>query len=69
MPKGQLVKMFAHLEFGKGSSEIPDLSGILDETSFEADESDDHGPPEWVMDKKDKKADKAAEKADKGKNK
>jgi hypothetical protein len=61
MPKGQLVKRFAHEDFGKG---FFDLEGISDvETAdAEAEESDGHGQPTWV---KDKKADKPA----KGKNK
>jgi hypothetical protein len=61
MPKGQLVKQFAHEDFGKG---FFDLEGISDvETAdVEAEESDGHGQPTWV---KDKKADKPA----KGKNK
>ncbi len=64
MPKGQLVKEFAHLDFGKGSFEFPDPDDSLEATDGDAD-ADGHGPPEWAKNKKDKKA----EKADKGKNK
>jgi hypothetical protein len=48
MPKGQLVKRFAHDDFGKGFFE---LNGEI-----EAEDADDgNGPPDWV---KAKKADK-----------
>jgi hypothetical protein len=64
MPKGQVVKLFAQNDFGKGNFELPSEAGpaAADVESVEADVSDGHGPPQWV---KDKKADKSA----KGKNK
>lgn len=63
MPKGQLVKMFAHEDFGKGNF---DPEATLEAAEAEVEESDGHGPPEWVLKKK---AEKAAEKANKGNNK
>jgi hypothetical protein len=65
MPKGQLVKMFAQNEFGKGNFELPSADGPA-AADVDAEESDSHGPPAWVMEKK---AEKAAEKANKGENK
>ena len=49
MPRGQLVRQFAHLDFGKGfNGDDPD-----GEVEFEeADEADGHGPPEFVLEKK-----------------
>lgn len=66
MPKGQLLKEFAHLDFGKGNFVLPDLEDTLETTDVEAEESDGHGPPVSVLEKK---AAKAAAKANKGKNK
>ena len=64
MPKGQLVKQFAHDDFGKGFFDFSDPDDGVEATDFKAEDSDAHDPPEWAMDKKDKKA----EKANKGKN-
>jgi hypothetical protein len=61
MPKGQLVKEFAHLDFGKGFFELPDPDGLA-AAGVETEDADRHGPPASVLDKK-------AEKAAKGKNK
>jgi hypothetical protein len=60
MPKGQLVKMFAQNEFGKGNFVLP-VDETLEAAGAEGEESDGHGPPAWANNKKDKKA--------KGKNK
>ena len=67
MPKGQLVKEFAHLDFGKGFFELPTEDGpaaadVEADEAEESEESDGHGQPAWVKDKK-------AEKPAKGKNK
>ena len=69
LPKGQLVKMFAHEDFGKKGS--VDLEGSVegvddDGEDGDGEDGDGHGPPQWV---EDKKAEKAADKAAKGKNK
>jgi hypothetical protein len=66
MPKGQLVKMFAQNDFGKGNFVLPHLEETLEAADVEVDDSDGHGPPASVLEKK---AEKAAAKADKGKNK
>lgn len=69
LPKGQLVKMFAHEDFGKQSSpdlEDEDVGDGVDGFDGAADEQDGHGPPAWVVEKN---AEKKAEKANKGKNK
>lgn len=50
-PKGQLVKEFAHDDFGKGFFGFDDS---LTEVSAEDDDGD--GPPAWVLDKKAEKA-------------
>lgn len=63
MPKGQLVKMFAHDDFGKGNF---DPEATLEAAEADVEESDGHGPPEWVLEKQ---AEKAEQKANKGKNK
>ncbi len=65
LPKGQLVKMFAHEDFGKQDSpdlEDEDVGDGVDGFDGAADEQDGHGPPAWVIEKK-------AEKANKAKNK
>jgi hypothetical protein len=64
LPKGQLVKLFAQDDFGKGFSVREGL--VESDEVVEAEDADGHGPPQWV---KDKKADKAVDKAAKGKNK
>ncbi len=64
LPKGQLVKMFAHEDFGKKGSLDPE--GSVEGVDDDGEDGDGHGPPQWV---KDKKAEKAADKAAKGKNK
>lgn len=50
MPKGQMVKELAHLDFGKGFYEFDDLDGDDPELA----EEDGHGPPDHA-----KKAEKA----------
>ncbi len=60
LPNGQLVKLFAHEDLGKGSADL-DAGGSVDGLDDAvADESDGHGPPEWAMNQKDKKAEKPA---------
>jgi len=60
LPKGQLVKLFAQEDFGKGFSVRDGL--VESDEVVETEDADGHGPPQWV---KDKKADKATH----GKNK
>jgi len=61
MPKGQLVKEFAHEDFGKGNFELPSEDDPA-AANVEAEDADGHGQPAWVKDKK-------ADKPGKGKNK
>jgi hypothetical protein len=61
MPKGQLVKEFAHLDFGKGFFELEGV-GDVESAEVKAEDADGHGQPNWVKDKK-------ADKPGKGKNK
>ena len=59
LPKGQLVKMFAHTDFGKKGS-LPE--GSVEGVDDDGEDGDGHGPPAWAKDKK-------PDKAPKGKNK
>lgn len=55
MPKGQLVKRFAHEDFGKGFFDFDGEDEGL-EGAVGAEDGDGHGPPEWVKAKKAAKA-------------
>ena len=59
MPKGQLIKEFAHLDFGKGYFD-PDEESPL--TEVVAGDDDGGGPPAWVLEKKADKAETGGKK-------
>ncbi len=52
MPRGHLVKLAAHHEFGKGWMELPDPDAVVEslESAEDAD-GDDGGPPPWAKGK------------------
>ena len=62
MNKGELVREFAHYDFGKGWFELPAGDAGLD-AALDAEDDDGNGPPAWV------EAKKAEKNAAKGKNK